>query len=168
MGYTRAQRNARMGAVSVESLAKLLGVAPTTIYTAIDDGRITRPADGLLNADKAMAEYRANTAPGGDPCAAPDDSGGVDGGGESFAAARTRKERAGADLAELKAAEARAAVVSTEAAAAVWFAAARILRERLLAISTRIEAPAATRAAVHAEVVAALAELPDTPPAVAS
>lgn len=128
----------------MRDLARLLGVSAVSVKAAIDNGRVSRRGDGWLDLQAAAAEFRASsTGPrngngGAIPAQYNDTSGeplddGSDG-GESLASAKTRKERALADKAEIEAAKARAEVVDLGDAGRAWYSAARVLRERLLAL----------------------------------
>lgn len=128
------------GLGSQSDLARLLGVAVPSVRQAIAEGRITRQADGWIHLANAAAEWRATSSGprngvGGAAAAAGEDGDTIaPDGGESMAAARTRKERALADKAEVDAAKARAEVVSIADARREWYAAGRTVRERLLAV----------------------------------
>lgn len=88
--------------------------------------------------------------------------------GESMASARTRKERALADKAEVDAAKARAEVVSVADATALWFAAGRTIRERMLALPDAVSGELALNAdqaaLLRERIAAVLGELPAEAP----
>ncbi|GIX10362.1 MAG: hypothetical protein KatS3mg116_2072 [Elioraea sp.] len=50
------------GPVSQAALARMLGVSDTAVRKAIAKGRIRRRADGLIDADEALRDWRRNAA----------------------------------------------------------------------------------------------------------
>lgn len=151
----------------------MLGVSEKAVRDAIACGRVERGPDKWIELASAAAAFRASsTGPrNGIGGAAPDDD--ADAavqavGGESLASAKTRKERALADKAEVDAARARSEVVDVAEAGRAWYAAARILRERVLAVPDHA-GPALGLSAeqvtgLRGELVRALTDLADTMP----
>lgn len=144
MGPKEAEKRRKEGLGNMADLARVLGVSVNAVKKAIDNGRVSRRSDSWIDLTTAAAEFRASSAGptngnGGAIPAQHNDTTGEqldDGeiGGESMASARTRKERALADKAEIEAAKARAEVVDLGDAGRAWYSAARVLRERLLAL----------------------------------
>ena len=161
----------------MRDLARLLGVAVNAVKEAVDGGRISRRADGWLDLQSAAAEFRAtstgsNNGHGAIPAQYNDTTGetldnGSDG-GESLASAKTRKERALADRAEVDAARARGDAVDIGEATRAWYSASRILRERLLAMPDHagpaLGLTAEQVTGLRGELVRVLTDLSDTMP----
>lgn len=157
----------------------MLGVSVQAVKQAVDGGRVDRRADGWIDLERGAAAFRAtSTGPrngigGATPAQYNDVTGELldDGGtvaGESLASAKTRKERALADKAEVDAARARSEVVDLGEAGRAWYAAARILRERVLAVPDHA-GPALGLSAeqvtgLRGELLRALSDLADTMP----
>ncbi|OHD24808.1 MAG: hypothetical protein A2Y38_19290 [Spirochaetes bacterium GWB1_59_5] len=161
----------------MRDLARLLGVAVNAVKEAVDGGRISRRADGWLDLESAAAQFRntstgSNNGHGAIPAQHNETTGELlddgESAGESMASARTRKERALADKAEVEAAKAREEVVSVADARQLWFAAGRTIRERMLALPDAVSgelALSADQAALLRERIAAvLGELPAEAP----
>lgn len=159
-------------------LARVLGVSVNAVKKAIEGGRVSRRSDSWIDLTTAAAEFRASSAGptngnGGAIPAQYNDTTGelLDDGeavGESMASARTRKERALADKAEVDAAKARAEVVSVADATTLWFAAGRTIRERLLALPDAVSGELALNAdqaaLLRERIAAVLGELPAEAP----
>ena len=157
---------------SATALARLLGVAERSVKQAIDEGRVVRDASGWLHLETAAAQFRgtstgSNNGHGATPATGETTDDGSDG-GESLASAKTRKERALADKAEIEAAKARAEVVDLGDAGRAWYSAARVLRERLLALPDHagpaLGLTAEQVTALRGELVRVLTDLSDTMP----
>lgn len=120
----------------MRDLARVLGVTAASVKEAVDNGRVSRRADGWIDLQSAAAEFRATSTGSynGHGAIPADDDDHPQQGGESLASAKTRKERALADKAEVDAARARAEVVDVAEAGRAWYAHARVVRERLLAL----------------------------------
>ncbi len=144
----------------------MLGVTAKAVNDAVKNGRITVRPDQWLDLERAAAEFRgSSTGPRNGIGGATLDDDDTDGpAGESLASAKTRKERALADKAEVEAARARAEVVSVAEARAAWFAAGRTVRERLLALPDAMAGEMAwtadQTAAVRNRIAQALGDLP--------
>lgn len=136
-----------------------------------------RDASGWLHLETAAAQFRStstgsNNGGGARPAQYNEVTGealdeGSDG-GETLASAKTRKERALADKAEVDAARARGDAVDIGEASRAWYSAARVLRERLLALPDRagpaLGLTAEQVTGLRAELVRELTELSDTMP----
>jgi hypothetical protein len=174
MGPKEAQKRRSEGLGNMADLARVLGVSVNAVKKAIDGGRVSRRSDTWIDLAAAAAEFRASsTGPtngnGGArpaPDAESDDK--DDDGKESLASAKTRKERALADKAEVEAARARSEVVPVADARALWFAAGRTVRERMLALPDAMAGEMAwtseQTARVRERVAQALGDLPEEMP----
>jgi hypothetical protein len=178
MGPKEAQKRRSEGLGNMADLARVLGVSVNAVKKAIDGGRVSRRSDTWIDLAAAAAEFRASsTGPtngnGGAVPAQYNDvtgeqlDGGTDG-GESLASAKTRKERALADKAEVEAVRARAEVVPVADARQLWFAAGRTVRERMLALPDAMAGEMAwtpeQTARVRERVAQALGDLPEEMP----
>ena len=149
MRRSAADARRAQGLGNMSDLAAILGVTVGSVREAIAKGRIEREAGGWLHLESQAAAFRASSVgsrngSGARPADDSDQLGGdqlragaaelVGEGGESFAAARTRREIAQADLAEAKARAERGELVSVAEAERLWFGATRALRSRLLAL----------------------------------
>lgn len=170
MTPSNAEKRRAQGQGSAADLARLLGVSAVNVKKAIDAGRVSRRADGWLDLETAAAEFRGtSTGPyNGIGGAASEDQEDNNCTGESMASARTRKERALADKAEIEAAKARAEVVDLGDAGRAWYSAARVLRERLLALPDHagpaLGLTAEQVTGLRGELVRVLTDLSDTMP----
>ena len=168
MAPNQADNRRAQGLGSMRDLARMLGVTAKAVKDAVDGGRVSRRADGWLDLESAAAEFRGTStgSPNGFGAAPTDDD--EPQAGESMASARTRKERALADKAEVDAAKARAEVVSVADATALWFAAGRTIRERMLALPDAVSGELALNAdqaaLLRERIAAVLGELPAEAP----
>lgn len=89
--------------ITQAELARLLKVSRTAVHKAIKSGRITAGEDGLIDRERAMADWAANTraAMKPEPSKEPQEKR-ERGGQPKYATARARKELALARMAELK------------------------------------------------------------------
>lgn len=169
---TEARRAKGQGNAS--DVASILGVTPAAVKKAAAEGRIDRLPDGWYEVKTAVEQFRASSVGSRNGhAAAPADDDSDDSqanGGETFAAARTRKEIALADQAEVKAREQRAEVVSVAAAERMWFDLVRSTRSRIMALPDLLAGRMSgmTRAQIRnlldSELRTALADLPETMP----
>lgn len=153
----------------MRDLARLLGVTAAAVKQAVDGGRVSRRADGWIDLESAAAEFRGtSTGSSNGYGAEPADTDPDQPPGESLASAKTRKERALADKAEVDAARARGDAVDIGEASRAWYSAARVLRERLLALPDRagpaLGLTAEQVTGLRGELVRELTELSDTMP----
>ncbi len=103
----------------------------------LEPGRLkARPLDAVAHATPSPGE--AETAPSGLDGPPPGATTGGEVEGEDFLAARTRRERAEANMAELRQAEQSGKVISVEAVRAVWAKALTNTRDSLLQIPSRL------------------------------
>lgn len=168
MARNGAKKLAAEGKITVGDFAAQRGVSPEAIYNAGARGLMTPPSAGILDAKVAAREWLASHQAARTAAPADDDTEAESANllpGESFMQAKTRRERAAADLAEAKAAETKGDLLQKSAVEAAFFAAGRELRGRLQAIAPRIamqvsaaDARSAQRI-IAAEIDAALAGL---------
>jgi transcriptional regulator with XRE-family HTH domain len=158
-----------VGKLTFAQFAERVGVTASAISKAVAAGRLTADADGLLDAATAEVQWVHNrrrrrrprrTDPSlevlAEPATAVKDSG-------QFWDARTRRETAEAELAELKAAEQRGDLVRRSEVERELAAKIVALREHLETMADRLSAvvaaesdPAACRRLLAAEVRLAL------------
>ncbi len=140
--------------VTPAELARRLGVTRQAVHAAITAGRLTASGpDGLLDLERALAEFRRNRHPtvGGAPAAA------ADGRGRShrdrYWRARASREEAEAALAEHKRRQTAAESMSVADFRLALFGVARLTRDAVRGISAR--QAAAVAAAVNDALTAA-------------
>lgn len=175
MKASPSERLRATGFGSYNDLAMLLGVTVQAVKKATAEGRVTREENGWFHLARASAQWRGNSVGsanggGATPLGDGDDSSEAPAGGESFAAARTRKEIALADQAEMKASESRGELVSVAEAERLWFDVARSTRSRVMALPDLLSGRmsgmtrAQIRTLLDSELRTALADLPDAMP----
>ena len=178
MTPSTAEKRRAKGQGNMADLARLLGVSEVAVKKAITEGRVERRGDGWLDLESAAAAFRATStgSRNGNGGARPAQYNDVTGeqldegedGGETLASARTRKERALADKAEVDAQRARAEVVFVADVVRTWASLTRSVRERLTAIPDHsgpaLGLTAEQVAGLRAEITRALLELPQDPP----
>ena len=164
---TEAESKRAEGYGRAADLARLLGVSAPAVKQAIDEGRVARGADYWIHLARGAASFRgSSTGPrngigGASNATATDD-------GEILASAQARKACALADLAELRAAQARSKVVSVADARATWYALCGLIRERVLALPDAVVGELALSVEqterLRAALLLVLLELPQEPP----
>ena len=185
MTRTAAEARRAQGLGNMSDLAAILGVTVAAVREAIAKGRLEREAGGWLHLESQAQRFRATSvgSRNGHGARPADDgeqlgydalaagtAGATADGGESFAAARTRREIAQADLAEVKARETRGELVTVAEAERLWFGATRALRSRLMALPDVLagrmvgRSRAELRKILDAELRAVLTELSDKMP----
>lgn len=126
-----------MTSVTQSVLARHLKVSRQAIHDLVKRGILEPDENGLIDLDLAKHALARKTRPSGKTAAALEPSAGQE---ETHHAARTRRERAEADLAELKLAEQRGEVIRTAAVRATWAARLASARDRLLTVPDRCAA----------------------------
>jgi phage terminase Nu1 subunit (DNA packaging protein) len=141
-GNARARFATRGG---LADYARHRGVTKKAVYDAVRRGSITVPDDGIVDFEQADAQWAANVTP--EPAhlkasraAEPDGEDRAEDGGESRNAAETRKARAAADLAEIKARQAAGELVPARQVELDAYDAGRIVRDRVLSVPARVAA----------------------------
>jgi len=134
-----------MPLLSLRAYAKHRGVSLAAVQKAIHSGRITPNADGLIDSDRADAEWAAKTRPGQrrtrpvppavrEPAEAPG-AGGLD-----YFRARAIRESYLARLAKIEFEEKTAKLVSRDEVQVAAFTRGRVVRDNLLNIADRLAA----------------------------
>lgn len=137
---------ARGLAVGISDYARHRRCTRKAVYDALRDGVIALDTDGKIDVATADAAWSANRAPeppqlrGSRGASRDDGDEDTDDGGESRNAADTRRARAQADLAEIKAAEARGELVGAAQVERDAYEAARITRDRVMTVPARVTA----------------------------
>lgn len=136
-----------MERVTKADMARRLNVTPSAISKAIAAGRLTADADGLIDPVAGEAQWAANRrrqrrrhrdAPQVEGAAASPAVAGAE--GSDYWSHKTRREKAEAQLAELRLAEQAGTLVLREAINRTLFLAARVMRDQMLAIAPRLAA----------------------------
>jgi len=133
-----------MPLMSLRAYAKHRGVSLAAVQKAIHSGRITPTADGLIDSDRADAEWNAKTRPGQrrarpvasttrEPAEAP--AAGLD-----YFRARAIRESYLARLAKLEFEERIAKVVDRDEVQVAGFTRGRVVRDNMLNIPDRVAA----------------------------
>jgi len=142
-----------MPLLSLRAYAKHRGVSLAAVQKAIHSGRITPNADGLIDSDRADAEWAAKTRPGQrrarpappavrEPAEAPG-AGGLD-----YFRARAIRESYLARLAKIEFEEKTAKLVSRDEVQVAAFTRGRVVRDNLLNIADRLAATLAAESDV--------------------
>lgn len=132
-----------MPALSLRAYAKHRGVSLTAVQKAIHSGRIVTNSDGLIDSDRADAEWKAKTRPGqrrtprpaSTPSPEPVGVGGLD-----YFRARAIRENYLARLAKIEFEEKTAKLISRDEVQVAAFTKARTVRDNLLNIPDRLAA----------------------------
>jgi phage terminase Nu1 subunit (DNA packaging protein) len=127
-----------MTSVTQSALARRLNVTRQAVHDLVKRRVLEPDANGLIDLDLAKHALERKTRPSGKTAAALEPPAPAD--QETHHAARTRRERAEADLAELKLAEQRGEVIRTAAVRATWAASLASARDRLLTVPDRCAA----------------------------
>ena len=133
-----------MPLLSLRAYAKHRGVSLAAVQKALQSGRITANADGLIDSERADAEWKAKTRPGqrraktglpspAQPADAP--AAGLD-----YFRARAIRESYLARLAKIEFEEKTAKLVSRDEVQVAAFTKARTIRDNLLNIPDRLAA----------------------------
>jgi pyruvate/2-oxoglutarate dehydrogenase complex dihydrolipoamide acyltransferase (E2) component len=130
-----------MPRLSLRAYAKHRGVSLAAVQKAVHSGRITPNADGLIDSDRADAEWNAKTRPGQrrvaattrEPAEAP--AAGLD-----YFRARAIRESYLARLAKIEFEERTAKLVSRDEVQVAAFTNGRTVRDNLLNIPDRLAA----------------------------
>ena len=142
-----------MPVLSLRAYAKHRGVSLSAVQKAIRSGRIATNADGMIDSDRADAEWNAKTRPGQrreereTPVAPapepirPDPAGGLD-----YFRARAIRENYLARLAKIEFEEKTAKLISRDEVQVAAFTKARTVRDNLLNIPDRLAATLAAEA----------------------
>lgn len=125
--------------------ARHRGVSAAAVSRAIKEGRITLQNDGRIDPVAADAQWEANTRKRADPRSQPRARQGVHTGADrqapadrAFLDARTRRELADANLAELRYAQACGELVRADDVRAEWASKISALRDALLNLGARL------------------------------
>jgi hypothetical protein len=140
-----------MALLSLRAYAKHRGVSLAAVQKAVHSGRITPNADGLIDSDRADAEWAAKTRPGQRrarpaPPAARDSADAAGAGGLDYFRARAIRESYLARLAKIEFEEKTAKLISRDEVQVAAFTKARTVRDNLLNIPDRLAATLAAEA----------------------
>ncbi len=159
-----------MALVSLRAYAKHRGVSLAAVQKAIHSGRITPNANGLIDTERADAEWRAKTRPGQRRARAapalPRDTAESPAAGLDYFRARAIRESYLARLAKIEFEERIAKLVDRDEVQVAAFTSGRTIRDNLLNIPDRLAATLAAETDVDrvhellsAEIRKALEEL---------
>jgi len=142
-----------MPLLSLRAYAKHRGVSLAAVQKAIHSGRITPNADGLIDSDRADAEWAAKTRPGQRrtrpaPPAAREPAEAAGAGGLDYFRARAIRESYLARLAKIEFEEKTAKLVSRDEVQVAAFTRGRVVRDNLLNIADRLAATLAAESDV--------------------
>jgi hypothetical protein len=138
-----------MPVLSLRAYAKHRGVSLTAVQKAIRSGRIATTSEGMLDSDRADAEWTAKTRPGqrrakqAPPAAVvrePERSEAPIGGGLDYFRARAVRENYLARLAKIEFEEKTAKLISRDEVQVAAFTKGRTARDNLLNIPDRLAA----------------------------
>jgi pyruvate/2-oxoglutarate dehydrogenase complex dihydrolipoamide acyltransferase (E2) component len=134
-----------MPLLSLRAYAKHRGVSLAAVQKAIHSGRITPNADGLIDSDRADAEWAAKTRPGqrrarSAPPSAREPAEPAGAGGLDYFRARAIRESYLARLAKIEFEEKTAKLVSRDEVQVAAFTRGRVVRDNLLNIADRLAA----------------------------
>ncbi len=133
-----------MPLLSLRAYAKHRGVSLAAVEKAIQSGRITPTADGLIDSDRADAEWSAKTRPGQRrpkaAAAVPRESPEAASSGLDYFRARAIRESYLARLAKIEFEERTAKLVSRDEVQVAAFTNGRTVRDNLLNIPDRLAA----------------------------
>tara|TARA_R110000868_G_scaffold82394_1_gene232708 strand:+ start:796 stop:1320 length:525 start_codon:yes stop_codon:yes gene_type:complete len=147
--------------VGIADYARHRKCSRQAVYDALRSGAIVVDKSGKIDLEAADSAWAANippeaTAPKAareqnpqSPAVEQEPDSEERDGGESFNAARTRRERANADRAELVAQRERGELVAVAEVQREWFTLGRAMRDRLLGLPDRISADLASMADQH-------------------
>jgi len=138
-----------MALLSLRAYAKHRGVSLAAVQKAIHSGRITPNADGLIESDRADAEWAAKTRPGqrrtrSAPPAVREPAEASGAGGLDYFRARAIRESYLARLAKIEFEEKTAKLISRDEVQVAAFTKARTVRDNLLNIPDRLAATLAS------------------------
>jgi len=139
--------------LSLRAYAKHRGVSLAAVQKAIHSGRITPNADGLIDSDRADAEWAAKTRPGQRraqpaPPAMREPAETAGAGGLDYFRARAIRESYLARLAKIEFEEKTAKLVSRDEVQVAAFTRGRVVRDNLLNIADRLAATLAAESDV--------------------
>lgn len=141
-----------MPLLSLRAYAKHRGVSLAAVQKAIHSGRITPNADGLIDSDRADAEWNAKTRPGQrhtrPAAAAPREPAEAPASGLDYFRARAIRESYLARLAKIEFEERIAKVVDREEVQVAAFTRGRVVRDNMLNIPDRVAATLAAESDV--------------------
>jgi pyruvate/2-oxoglutarate dehydrogenase complex dihydrolipoamide acyltransferase (E2) component len=142
-----------MALLSLRAYAKHRGVSLAAVQKAIHSGRITANADGLIDSDRADAEWAAKTRPGQRrarpaPPAMREQAEAPGAGGLDYFRARAIRESYLARLAKIEFEEKTAKLVSRDEVQVAAFTRGRVVRDNLLNIADRLAATLAAESDV--------------------
>jgi len=142
-----------MPLLSLRAYAKHRGVSLAAVQKAIHSGRITPNADGLIDSDRADAEWAAKTRPGQRrarpaPPSAREPAEATGAGGLDYFRARAIRESYLARLAKIEFEEKTAKLVSRDEVQVAAFTRGRVVRDNLLNIADRLAATLAAESDV--------------------
>jgi pyruvate/2-oxoglutarate dehydrogenase complex dihydrolipoamide acyltransferase (E2) component len=142
-----------MALLSLRAYAKHRGVSLAAVQKAIHSGRITPNADGLIDTDRADAEWSAKTRPGQRrarpaPPSAREPAEAAGAGGLDYFRARAIRESYLARLAKIEFEEKTAKLVSRDEVQVAAFTRGRVVRDNLLNIADRLAATLAAESDV--------------------
>lgn len=131
-----------MPLLSLRAYAKHRGVSLAAVQKAIHSGRITPTSDGLIDSERADAEWSAKTRPGQRRAkqAAPPQPIEAPAGGLDYFRARAIRESYLARLAKIEFEERTAKLVSRDEVQVAAFTNGRTVRDNLLNIPDRLAA----------------------------
>jgi pyruvate/2-oxoglutarate dehydrogenase complex dihydrolipoamide acyltransferase (E2) component len=141
-----------MPLLSLRAYAKHRGVSLAAVQKAIHSGRITPTADGLIDSDRADAEWSAKTRPGQRRARAapaqPRETAEAPAAGLDYFRARAIRESYLARLAKIEFEERIAKVVDRDEVQVVAFTRGRVVRDNMLNIADRVAATLAAESDV--------------------
>jgi pyruvate/2-oxoglutarate dehydrogenase complex dihydrolipoamide acyltransferase (E2) component len=133
-----------MPLLSLRAYAKHRGVSLAAVQKAIHSGRITPNADGLIDSDRADAEWNAKTRPGQRrakaTAAVPREPAEAPAAGLDYFRARAIRETYLARLAKIEFEERVAKVVDRDEVQVAGFTRGRVVRDNMLNIPDRLAA----------------------------
>jgi pyruvate/2-oxoglutarate dehydrogenase complex dihydrolipoamide acyltransferase (E2) component len=141
-----------MPLLSLRAYAKHRGVSLAAVQKAIHSGRITPNTDGLIDSDRADAEWNAKTRPGQQQAkaaaAVPRDPSEAPAAGLDYFRARAIRESYLARLAKIEFEERIAKVVDRDEVQVAAFTRGRVVRDNMLNIADRVAATLAAESDV--------------------
>ncbi|MGQ9919552.1 MAG: hypothetical protein ACUVS7_19320 [Bryobacteraceae bacterium] len=142
-----------MALLSLRAYAKHRGVSLAAVQKAIHSGRITPNADGLIDSERADAEWSAKTRPGqrrsrSAPPVVREPAEASAAGGLDYFRARAIRESYLARLAKIEFEEKTAKLVNRDEVQVAGFTRGRVVRDNLLNIADRLAATLAAESDV--------------------
>jgi hypothetical protein len=142
-----------MALLSLRAYAKHRGVSLAAVQKAIHSGRITPNADGLIDSDRADAEWAAKTRPGQRrarpaPPAVREPAEAAGANGLDYFRARAIRESYLARLAKIEFEERIAKLVNRDEVQVAGFTRGRVVRDNMLNIADRLAATLAAESDV--------------------